>query len=1026
MAKKSLHILLVEDNPSDAELMLRELRRAGFAPASHRIDTEAEYLENLDPKLDIILSDYAMPQFSGSRALELLKERGLDIPFILVSGTIGEDVAVKAMRDGAADYLLKDRLTRLGQAVEHALEQKRIRDERREAEENVKKLTHQHELILNSAGEGICGVASDGKIIFANPKAAELLGWKVEELLGKPVHETVRRSPEDGSHRGLADDPITNSMRNAVTRRIANDVFWGKNGRSFRAEWVCAPTRDERGVVTGCIITFKDVTEQFVADARLKLQEQQYRLLFETNPNPMWVFDTESLGILAVNDAALTQYGYSRAEFEKLTLKDLRFPEDVSDLMESLTSPKTPSHFSGVFRHKRKDDSAISVEIYSGPIVWEGVRGRIVTAIDVTERKRVQEELRASKQLLEGIVDAIPVRVFWKDKDLAYLGCNAAFARDAGFSDPKEVVGKDDYQLGWRDLADRYRGDDRQVIESGRPRLLIEEPQTTPDGKTVTLLTSKIPRYNSQGKIDGVIGTYMDITPRKQAEERLREQAEIIDRAHDAVIIRDFKTEQVTFWNKGAEHLYGWTASEAIGRPIGQLVFSSEEVRRPALEVLLATGEFHGELKQITKSGLEITVDGRGTIIRDDSGAPLSVLLIHTDITEQKRLGMQLLRAQRLESIGTLASGVAHDLNNILTPILMCAETLRLTSDPQDREDAISLVEQSARRGAAVVKQVLTFARGIEGKRVLIKPSHLIEEMVDIAQRTFPKSIEIRSRYPEDLWSAMADPTQMHQVLLNLCVNARDAMPNGGSIGISAHNFHVDEAYAGATPDSRPGDYITFNITDTGAGMSQEVIDKIFDPFFTTKEIGKGTGLGLSTALGIVRSHGGFMLVDSEVGKGTIFKIFLPAQVADEESCALDVPASSLQGKGECVLLVDDEEGILDVTKTILETSGYHALAAKDGQEAIEIFRQKMDSIRVVVTDMALPHTDGLALMRALQKMRGDIIFVASTGQSDYVTDPELRTLGVASLLIKPYDSKRLLTTLHDVLEGKVEAFSGS
>jgi PAS domain S-box-containing protein len=898
MTNKPLHVLLVEDNPSDAELLLRELRQAGFAADCHRVDTEAEYLANLDPNLDIILSDYAMPQFSGPRALELLKKRGLDIPFILVSGTIGEDVAVKAMRDGATDYLLKDRLTRLGQAVEHALEQKRIRDERKHAQEAVENLIRQHELILNSAGEGICGVDLNGKIIFANPKAAELLGWKVKELLGKSAHEIIHRSPQDGSPAGATSDAIADSMGNAATRRITNDVFWRKDGRSFRAEWVCAPTRDERGGVTGCIVTFTDITEQFIADARIKLQEQQYRLLFETNPNPMWVFDTQSLQILAVNHAALAQYGYSRDEFEKLTLKDLRPAEDASDLAKSLSSAKAPSHFSGQFRHKRRDGSLIAVEIYSGPIIWEGVRSRIVTAIDVTERK--------------------------------------------------------------------------------------------------------------------------------QSEERLREQADIINRAHDAVIIRDFATEKIIFWNKGAEQLYGWSASEAVGRPIGELVFPSEEVRRPALEVLVSTGEFHGELKQITKDGREITVDGRGTIIREADGAPRSVLLIHTDITEQKRLEMQLLRAQRLESIGTLASGVAHDLNNILTPILMCAETLRLATDQRDRESAVALVEQSARRGAAVVKQVLTFARGIEGKRVLIRPSHLIEEMVDIAHRTFPKSIEVRSRYPEDLWSVEADPTQIHQVLLNLCVNSRDAMANGGSIVIAAQNFHVDEAYAAATPDSQPGDYVAFTVADTGAGISQEVIDKMFDPFFTTKEVGKGTGLGLSTALGIIRSHGGFMLVESEVGKGTIFKIFLPAHVTDETGRAPDVPASSLHGKGELVLLVDDEVGILDVTKAILETNGYRAISAKDGQEAIEIFRQKMDSIRVVLTDMALPHTDGLALMRALQGMRSDITFVASTGQSDYVRDPDLRGLGVASLLIKPYDSRTLLTTLHDVLEGKVETFSGS
>jgi two-component system, cell cycle sensor histidine kinase and response regulator CckA len=503
---------------------------------------------------------------------------------------------------------------------------------------------------------------------------------------------------------------------------------------------------------------------------------------------------------------------------------------------------------------------------------------------------------------------------------------------------------------------------------------------------------------------------------RRRTEERLREQADIISRARDAVIIRDFGSDIITFWNEGAEHLYGWSASEAVGRRLGDLMFAESTDRGALVEKLVSTGEYHGEIKHRCKDGREVIVDSRTTLIRNDDGTPRAVLGINSDVTEQKNLEMQLLRAQRLESIGTLASGVAHDLNNILTPILMCAQTLREELVEEDRQSALSLIEESARRGAVVVKQVLTFARGIEGERVLIKPSHLIEEMVDIARKTFPKSIEISSRYPEDLWSIEGDPTQLHQVLLNLSVNARDAMPNGGALVIRAENFNVDEYYASMTPDARLGQFVALRVSDTGTGMPRAMIDKIFDPFFTTKEIGKGTGLGLSTTLGIVKSHGGFISVYSEQGKGTTFKLFLPAAMTDanlQQSKASVVP---IQGNGELILVVDDEPNILGITKMVLERNNYHVVSANDGPEALAIFAQQMQSIRLVLTDISMPYMDGAALVRTLRKMKSHVPIVASTGQGEEARASEMQALHVADLLTKPYDTGQLLNTLHTAL----------
>jgi PAS domain S-box-containing protein len=884
-AATPLRLLLVEDNPDDAELVLLELRRAGFNPDWKRVDTEPEYLANLRSNLDLILSDYAMPAFTGLRALELRNLRKVDVPFIIVSGTIGEETAVQAMKSGAADYLLKDRLTRLGQAVKHALEQKRIREERKAVDDSLDRLTRHHGLILNSVGDGIYGVDLEGNIIFGNRKTEQLLGWTTDELLGRPAHATLHHKRSDGTAYPVEECPIYQAMRDGGTRQVNNDLFWRKNGTSFRVNYVAAPMKEKDGRLTGSIVTFQDVTEQFAAEMRLKLQEQQYRLLFEINPSPMWVYDTKTLQILAANEVASKQYGYSRSEFLTLNLKDLHPPEDVPKVLGPLSAPD----FAGQFRHLRKDGSSILVEVYSGAILWSGVAARIVTALDVTERKK--------------------------------------------------------------------------------------------------------------------------------AEERLREQADIINLAHDAIITREFETQRITFWNRGAERLYGWTAGDAVGEAIGELLFADPAQAGQSAEVLLSTGEFRGEARQITKDGNEVTVDGRETLVRNPDGSPHSVLIINNDITEQKKLEMHLLRAQRLESIGTLASGVAHDLNNILAPILMCAEMLRETVDTKETAGMISLIEESARRGAGIVKQVLTFARGVEGERVLIKAVHLIEEMIEIARKTFPKSIDLTGHYPEDLWSIEADPTQLHQVLLNLTVNARDAMPAGGSITIAAENFNVDESLAAATPGAKAGPHVMLGVSDTGSGMTRAVIDKIFDPFFTTKEIGRGTGLGLSTVLGIVKSHGGFISVHSEVGKGTIFKIFLPATPSDTgNSAQLETSLESLRGDRQLILVVDDEPSILRLTKEILEKQNYRVLTASDATEALALFAKEEDSINAVLTDVLMPYMDGVALIQSLKQMKSGMRFIASTGEGDEARHRELQELGVVTVLAKPYDTEKLLTAIRKTL----------
>ncbi len=535
------------------------------------------------------------------------------------------------------------------------------------------------------------------------------------------------------------------------------------------------------------------------------------------------------------------------------------------------------------------------------------------------------------------------------------------------------------------------------------------------DGTFYWVDATIVPFLNNDGKPRQYVAIRTDITERKQAEERLREQAEMLDRANEAIVVRDIHTQKITFWNQGAERLYGWNAVETIGQPI-DLIFADPSQPGDLAKKLLTDGECSGELQHVTRERKNITVSSHCTLVRDAQGAPKSALAINIDITQQKILEGQFLRAQRLESIGTLASGVAHDLNNILAPILMSAPMLRNKLPPATRDSILDTIETCAQRGADIVRQVLTFARGTDGARLLVQPVHLIKEIVKIAQETFPKSITIRPYYPVDAWTVEGDPTQLHQVLLNLCINARDAMPDGGELALSVENFMVDKSYAATMPGAKPGPHVVISVSDTGTGMTAKIIDQVFDPFFTTKDPGKGTGLGLSSALGIIKSHDGFVTVDSDPGQGTTFKVFLPANVDAQAGLDRGQNEPLPQGRSELVLIVDDEEGIRDVTQTILKMNGYRVLSASDGIDALAIFASESSHIDIVLTDVMMPFMDGATLIRALRKMKPGIRIIASTGRSDDKRVSELAAMSVPYCLIKPYSERKLLTTIRAAL----------
>jgi PAS domain S-box-containing protein len=502
---------------------------------------------------------------------------------------------------------------------------------------------------------------------------------------------------------------------------------------------------------------------------------------------------------------------------------------------------------------------------------------------------------------------------------------------------------------------------------------------------------------------------------RQKTDARLREQAALLDKAQDAIIVRDLN-HKILYWNYSAQRLYGWSAEEAVGRTALELIYHDSAPPDAALKALMAEGEWVGEIQQFTKEGKPLIVEGRWSLVRDEQGRPKSVLAINTDITERKKIEAQYLRAQRMESIGTLAGGIAHDLNNVLTPIMMSIDLLKMQEMNPMRLSVLTTIEGSAKRGADMVKQVLSFARGVEGQQLEVQVGHLLHEIEKIANETFLKNIQVHCDVPGELWLVKGDPTQLHQVLLNLCVNARDAMPDGGRLSLSASNLKLDEQYAAMNIDAKPGPHVCIQVEDNGTGMPPDVIERIFEPFFTTKELGKGTGLGLSTTIAIIKSHGGFVRAYSEVGMGTRFHVYLPAHtkpgVIGSEASEPELP----RGNGELVLVIDDEAAVRQITRQTLETFGYRVLLASDGVEATSLYATRLQEIDVVLTDMMMPLMDGPTTIMVLLRMKPEIRIIAASGLNANGMVAKATNAGVKHFIPKPYTAETLLKTIREVL----------
>jgi PAS domain S-box-containing protein len=661
----------------------------------------------------------------------------------------------------------------------------------------------------------------------------------------------------------------------------------------------------------------------------------------------------------------------------------------------------------------RKDGSICDVSIDSNALFKDGkfIHARCFTR-DISEQKQAEAALRQNERKFRAIfngafgfvglltVDGIVLEA--NDTALAAMGSAPSIVGEA-YGDTVWWNHSPALQLQLQDAIHRAAAGEKVRFESNH---------ILADGSHIIVDFSISPLFDETGTVVMLIPEGRDITEIKAGEQQIREQVAMLNVATDAIIVRNVADFTIEFWNDGAEHIYGWQAAEVIGLKTTLEIFQKDfsQIDTAALELVLQRGVWEGELSRLTKTGKEVIVASRCSLVRDAAGTPISILSVETDITAKKQLEQQFLRVQRLESLGTLASGIAHDLNNILTPILGASQLLPLTLPTLNARNQrlLNMLVDSSKRGSSLVKQILTFARGLDGQYTTLQVRHILTEIISIARQTFPKSIEITLDLErEDLWMVCVDATQIHQVLMNLFVNARDAMPDGGILTATARNIKLDESYVILHPQVSVGAYITITIEDTGIGMDSETIDRIFDSFFTTKE--SGTGLGLSTVLGIVKAHGGFINVESTPAQGSSFQIYLPAVKTLPEDQLVATPAL-FDGNGQLVLVVDDEASIREITRDSLEIYNYHAMLANDGVEALTLYAQNWQRISIVMIDMMMPHLDTPSVIQALQKINPAVKIIAMSGSES--NEGIVEQYKLQAFLVKPFTTIEMMNAL--------------
>ena len=858
-------------------------------------------------------------------------------------------------------------------------------------------------------------VDTGGKIVLVNRETERMFGYSRNELLAQPIECLIPKRFRE-RHVGLrADffaDPTTRTLG------VGRDLFaLRKDGTEFPIEIGLNPVASDSGLFV--LAFMADISVRKQAEQALHESEQRYRVLFETNPMPSWVFDRETLRILAVNDEAVRRYGYSREEFLGFTIADVHQSVDVPSLLETLRTPED-LHQAGTSRHRKKDGTIITVEISRHPLSWQGRPAELVVLNDVSERLRADQALRESERRFRQLAENMREVFFVADSQFREtLYISPAYediwgrSRQTLYDSPRsfiEAVPVEDQGRLFANIAKAQEGTTPDDITFRVVR---------PDGTTRWVLARSVPVRNERGEVYRIAGVVSDVTARKSAEELIRQLSQAVEQSPAGVIITDI-AGVIQYMNRRATELTGYSSAEAIGK--NPRIFKSSttapEVHRGLWETITAGEEWHGILQNRRKDGHLWWNEATISPIRDPEGRVTHFLAIQWDITAQRQLEDQFRQAQKMEAVGRLAGGVAHDFNNLLTVISSYSELLLhdLSAEDPRRED-LEEIRKAASGAAGLTRQLLAFSRKQVLEPTVVDLNTVVAGADKMLKRLIGEDIDLVSVLAKDLGAVRADAGQVEQVILNLAVNARDAMPEGGKLTIETSNIKLDTTYVDQHRVVAPGAYVLLSVSDTGTGMDEHTKAHVFEPFFTTKEQGKGTGLGLATVYGIVKQSGGFIWVYSELGQGTTFKIYFPlVEEAATVPAAHEAPGS-LQGT-ETVLLAEDSAAVRTVANQVLTRHGYKVLEAVDGRSALEVGTRHEGPVHLLVTDVVMPEMSGRQLAERLKERRPALKVLFVSGYTDdAITRHGILEPGIA-FLQKPFTPESLARKVREVLDG--------
>jgi PAS domain S-box-containing protein len=1068
---RKIRVLIVEDRATDAELVVRQLRRSGFDPEWRRVETAADYLSALESAPEVILSDFHMPRFDAPTALRLLQERGLDIPFIIISGTIGEEAAVASMKAGATDYLLKDRLARLGPAVTRAMEDKVLRDERRRAGQALL----ESEERFRQLAENITQVfwmtdVAKNQMLYISPAYETIWGRTCESLLKSPRDWLTAIHPEDR----------TRVLEAATTKQVLGN--YDETYRILRPDgslrWIrdrAFPIRNSAGEIYRIVGTAEDITERKRAAEELRLTHEQLRRVLEYSPAVIYSLKVEGQRVTphVVSENITRLLGFTVAESLSFEWWEARLHvEDRERALASIPETLKLGSLTIEYRVRHQDGHDIWVEDNRRVVRDAGGHPVEITGswTDVTERKRAEDALRQSEARFSTVFHASPLpSAITRISDGKVLEANGHLC--AFFGLPREeVVGRTTRELKlWPRPEDRAR-----VVEQvQRDRAIQGLEARFCDGsgqvRDVVLYLALIELPTEADPV--IIWKFSDITERKETEMRLAAQHAVTLALSDAaplpetakrilrVLCQDLNWDVGEFWvlNRGGRELRcleifhrasarfeqfaqasrRTTCARSVGLP-GRVWDANQPV---SIEDLSEDKNFR-RTPEALRAGLSSAV-AFPVAIRDEFIGVLAffgarfrapddkLLAMFTAIGSQiaqfvkrAQLEEQFRQAQKMEAIGQLAGGVAHDFNNILTVINGYSGML-LDREGLDREmmESLQQIHTSGERAANLNRQLLAFSRRQEIHPELLDLGQVVTDISKMLRRIVGENFELLVNPSPGIPLIEADAGMMEQVVMNLVVNARDAMPKSGRILISLAAATVSAAEAESKPETRAGSFVLLQVEDTGCGIPPENIPHIYEPFFTTKEVGRGTGLGLATVFGIVKQHRGWIEVESQVGIGTTFKIYLPVAARPNLAPAPKQAIPSAGGGKETILLVEDEEAVRSLAILVLNRHGYRVLEAASPDEALKVWERHSTRIDLLLSDMVMPgDMTGRNLADRLRALKPGLKVILASGYSSGAAGHAAARDSATPFLQKPYAPRVLAQTVRKVLDEPAQA----